>query len=98
MLNELPYTDHLCFVWVMASKRISLSESAYERLVRQRRGPGDSFSLIVMRARWVDTPVTAGELLVMWDGAPPFFNDSELLAMESSKREQAESIDKWKVC
>lgn len=79
----------------MGSKTISLSEPAYERLKRQRRSPGDSFSRIVMRARWEDTPITAGELLELWDDAAPFFSDSELMAMESSKSEQAEPVDKW---
>ena len=62
---------------MMSSKTISLSEAAYDRLERQRRGPGDSFSRIVMRARWKDEPITAGELLDLWKEEPPFFSDAD---------------------
>ncbi|HKK17176.1 MAG TPA: hypothetical protein VJ952_00730 [Opitutales bacterium] len=79
----------------MSSKTISLSEQAYRRLQRQRQGPGDSFSRIVMRARWEDESVTAGELLDLWQKEPPFFTDSELDAIGSAKLEQPIAPDKW---
>lgn len=79
----------------MGSKTISLSEPAYRRLRLQRRGPDDSFSRIVMRARWDDEAVTAGALLELWSKEPPFFTDEDLLKIESAKREQPEPVDKW---
>lgn len=36
---------------------------AYERLVRARRTPKESFSSVVRRAQWDDLPPTAGNLL-----------------------------------
>lgn len=79
----------------MASKTISLSEAAYLRLRAQRQGEGDSFSRIVMRARWDDESVTAGSLLELWSKRPPFFTDEELDALEKAKHDQPEPVDKW---
>jgi len=79
----------------MSSKTISLSEKAYQRLQAQRQGAGDSFSRIVMRARWEDESVTAGQLLELWSDEPSFFTDTELESIESAKQEQAEPVDNW---
>jgi predicted CopG family antitoxin len=79
----------------MGAKTISLSEAAYDRLKRQRRGSGDSFSRIVMRARWKDEPITAGEFLDLWKEEPPFFSEAEIDEMAASERLQGEPIDRW---
>jgi hypothetical protein len=47
----------------MAIKTISLELDAYEKLRRAKRGPRDSFSSVVRRARWEDMPPDAGALL-----------------------------------
>jgi hypothetical protein len=47
----------------MAVKTISLELDAYEKLRRAKRNPGESFSNVVRRARWVDIPLNAGRLL-----------------------------------
>jgi len=80
----------------MASKTISLSVEAYERLNRNRIGVGDSFSQIVMRARWDGETVTAAELLEEWKNSPPIFNESELDSLETA-RSATDDIpkDKW---
>ncbi len=47
----------------MAIKTISLELDAYEKLRRAKRGPRDSFSSVVRRARWEDLPPDADALL-----------------------------------
>ncbi|HXV60236.1 MAG TPA: antitoxin VapB family protein [Vicinamibacteria bacterium] len=46
----------------MATKTITLELDAYEKLKRAKRGPRESFSSVVRRARWDDSS-TAGHLL-----------------------------------
>ena len=45
----------------MATKTISLEIEAYEKLRRAKRSDRESFSSVVRRARWDDTPPTAGD-------------------------------------
>ena len=47
----------------MAVKTISLELDAYDKLRRAKRGPRDSFSSVVRRARWADVPPNAPTLL-----------------------------------
>jgi len=49
----------------MATKTISLSLDAYERLRAARQHPRESFSSVLRRARWDEegTPVTGAEVL-----------------------------------
>jgi len=79
----------------MPTKTIYLTTEAYERLRRQRRGPGDSFSQVVLRARWNEDGVLAEELLEHWRDAPPFFEPEELDAIESAKQADSSPEDKW---
>ena len=44
----------------MATKTISLTIKAYQRLRRAKRHAGESFSDVVMRAVWDEEPITAG--------------------------------------
>jgi len=46
----------------MSTKTISVKIEAYERLRAARRYPDESFSEVVLRARWPEDTVTAGEL------------------------------------
>jgi predicted CopG family antitoxin len=81
----------------MGTKTISLTEEAYERLRAHRKGPGDSFSRVVMRAKWDEKGVTGAELLKMWEEAGPFFTNSELEAIEETQLADAPPEDKWKM-
>lgn len=54
--------DFFVYVSCMATKTISLELDAYEKLKRAKRGPRESFSSVVRRARWDDS-TTAGELV-----------------------------------
>jgi hypothetical protein len=80
----------------MAVKTISLRPEAYERLRRARRSPGESFSDVVLRARWTDTGITAAELLALYERRGPFLSERELGSIDAADAADAPPEDKWK--
>ena len=83
------YTSH------MAVKTVSLKTEAYERLKSARRYPGESFSEVVLRARWPEDTLTGGELLARCRERGAHFSESELDAMDALKAADAPAEDKW---
>ena len=81
----------------MATKTISLTLDAYERLRRAKGNLGESFSDVVMRARWDNLPVTAGELLRRVRERGPTYGAEELDYLDEMKASDAPPEDKWKV-
>lgn len=79
----------------MATKTISLSTAAYNRLRRHRRFRGESFSHVVLRARWPEEGVTAAELLERWKDEPAFFSEEELDSIDRAKADAPPPEDKW---
>ena len=79
----------------MAIKTVSLKTEAYERLRSARRYPGESFSEVILRARWPEDTLTGGEMLrrAREDGA--HFSETELDGMEAVKAADAPAVDKW---
>jgi predicted CopG family antitoxin len=47
----------------MATKTLSVDEEAYLRLARAKRGPKESFSAVIKRARWDNNRKRCGDLL-----------------------------------
>ena len=86
------YTHVLC---IMATKTISLRVEAYEKLRRARTRPNESFSDVVMRARWDDQTVTGGELLALVRERGPLYDRDELDAIDELKSEGKAPADKW---
>lgn len=80
----------------MATKTISLRLEAYERLKAARRHPGESFSQVVLRARWPEEPVTGAELLRILRRRGPHFGPAALDRMERLQREDRPPEDKWR--
>lgn len=72
----------------MATKTISLKLEAYERLRRARRSPGESFSEVVMRARWPEVGITARELLAAYA-----LEGAHLSAHALDRIEEADTVD-----
>ncbi len=79
----------------MATKTISLKLDAYERLVRARLHPGESFSDVVMRAEWPQRPETAEEYLERVRERGSVYEPAELSDIEELKATDAPPDDKW---
>ena len=79
----------------MPSKTISLSTEAYERLRRARQRPNESFSSVVMRARWSDEPVAAADYLRLIRERGPLYSTGELDKVEAAKDSVLPPEDKW---
>ena len=84
------YTSH------MAVKTVSLKTEAYERLRKARRYPGESFSEVILRARWPEDTLTGAELLALCRERGAVFTEDELSAIEALKAADAPAEDKWK--
>ena len=79
----------------MATKTISVRIEAYERLRAARRYPGESFSDVVLRARWPEDTVSGRELLDLARRLGPRLTDADLNRIEAAKRLDAPPEDKW---
>ena len=78
-----------------ATSTISLKLEAYERLKRARRHPAESFSDVVMRARWDEEPVTAGDYLRLVRERGPSYSAEELERLAAFKKSDLPPADKW---
>jgi hypothetical protein len=83
------YTSH------MAIKTVSLKTEAYERLKAARRYPGESFSEVILRARWPEDTITGEELLRRCRSRGAWFTEVELLTMDAAKAADRPAEDKW---
>jgi hypothetical protein len=79
----------------MSTTTISLKAEAYERLRAARRYPDESFSEVVLRARWPEDTVTAGELCALARSRGALLSGAELDRIEAAKRLDAPPEDKW---
>ena len=71
----------------MATKTISLRVDAYERLRAARRHPGESFSQVVLRARWPEETITGAGLLRHLRERGALLSDEALDRIETLQRE-----------
>jgi predicted CopG family antitoxin len=79
----------------MAVKTVSLKTEAYERLKAARRYPGESFSEVVLRARWPEETITGEDLLRRYRTRGPHFTEAELSSIEAAKVADRPPEDKW---
>jgi hypothetical protein len=79
----------------MAIKTVSLKTEAYERLKAARRYPGESFSEVILRARWPEDTITGEELLGRYRDRGAWFTETELSAIEAAKAADRPAEDKW---
>jgi hypothetical protein len=80
----------------MAIKTVSLKSEAYERLRGARRYPGESFSEVILRARWPEDTITGAELLDRCRADGAHFSTTELDALDAMKAADAPPEDKWR--
>lgn len=78
----------------MPTKTISLRLEAYERL-RRAKLPGESFSDVVMRARWPEGALTAREYLTHVRERGPLFGEPGLDEVEALSAADAPPAEKW---
>lgn len=79
----------------MATKTISVTVEAYERLKRAKRESSESFSEVILRARWDSTPMTAREYLRLVRERGPMLDAEALDRIEEAKRADRPARDKW---
>jgi len=79
----------------MPTKTISLKVEAYEKLKTAKRYAGESFSEVVLRARWPEDTVTAGELIQLCRERGPLFGEEELSRIEEASELDRAPEDKW---
>ncbi len=79
----------------MPTKTVSVRIEAYEKLKRARRYEGESFSEVVLRARWPEETITARELARIYREKGPFFDENELARIERLKRDDQPPENKW---
>lgn len=79
----------------MATKTISLKLEAYEKLRAARRYPTESFSEVVLRARWPEETISASELLARYRRSGAAFSERELDRIEQLKSTDLPPEDKW---
>lgn len=80
----------------MATKTISLHLEAYERLRSARRYPSESFTQVILRARWPGETITAADLLERSREAGAHFSGDELDRIETAKLDDRPPVDKWR--
>jgi len=79
----------------MATKTISLKLDAYERLRAARRTPEESFSQVVMRAEWPDSPSRAADFLTARRRRGAILSEESLTRIEELDRNDQPPEDKW---
>jgi hypothetical protein len=79
----------------MATKTISLKMEAYEKLRAARRYPDESFSQVILRAKWPEDTVSGAELLARCRELGAFYTADELDRIEELKAADAPPEDKW---
>lgn len=80
----------------MATKTISLKLEAYEKLRKARRYATESFSEVILRARWPEETITATEWLRRCHEAGPRLTEVELDRIDELKVADHPPEDKWK--
>ncbi len=79
----------------MSTKTISLRVEAYEKLRLARTRPNESFSDVVMRARWEEQTVSGGELLALVRERDPVYGSDDLDVIDEMKSAGKAPADKW---
>ena len=94
-MGALDWDTRTMHILCMATKTISVRLEAYEKLRRARRFSGESFSEVILRARWDGETLTGAELLARCRERGAHFSEAELAEIEQAKADQEAPEDKW---
>lgn len=79
----------------MATKTITLELDAYERLKAAKRNDRESFSMVVRRAVWPDSPMNGTAILEYFRSRPAYLSEEELSAIEKAEQTDAPPDNPW---
>lgn len=79
----------------MATKTISVTVEAWERLKAARRRPAESFSRVIMRAQWREEAITGAELARWVRQRGGLLPGADLEAVEEAIAADLPPRDKW---
>jgi hypothetical protein len=94
-ISELEILYAFVHISCMATKTISLEIDAYERLKACKRH-GESFSAVVRRAEFPDSPSTGRSILQHLRATSARAPESDLRAIEEAARNEPPPSDPWK--
>ena len=78
----------------MATKTISIDLAAYEMLRKARLRADESFSQVIKRARWDESPSTGATLLRALEGAP-LPSQRVLTRLKQAQLSDEPPVDAW---
>jgi hypothetical protein len=93
--TQLDRFIHACIHACMATKTISVDLAAYEMLRKARLRPDESFSQVIKRARWDESPSTGATLLRVLETAP-IPSQRVLARLEKAQAWDEAPEDAWK--
>jgi predicted CopG family antitoxin len=79
----------------VSTKTISLKGEAYDRLRTARRYPAESFSEVVLRARWPEDTLTGRDLLRRYREDKVGLSEDALDRIAELKKADPPPMDKW---
>jgi predicted CopG family antitoxin len=79
----------------MATKTITLELDAYEKLKSAKRSDKESFSMVVRRAVWPETPMNGAAILAYLKARPTHLTEEELDMIEAADKSDAPPTSPW---
>ena len=79
----------------MATRTITLELDAYERLKSAKRSEKESFSMVVRRAFWPDTPMSGESILAYLKARPAHLTEEDLAMIEAAEASDPPPVHPW---